>query len=214
MAESSNTTASSAQHRSSSPDEVTGAVRGATTAGTAAPAVVRDFARAENLRLTALVESLSAKLVDCEGEDHDWMVALTDRADLTIEATSTSVASDRWSSDPGRRYLRAQRDAVDRGVRIRRLFVIGEPGDHTPELHQLCDDQQSLGIEVRVLARTELPSVAGTVEIRDRVVFDEALSYEIVSDPRPDNAGATIDLRSQRVSQHVRQFRTLWEAGR
>ncbi|KUN40878.1 DUF6879 family protein [Streptomyces olivochromogenes] len=194
-------------------DEVTRLVRSATTAGTAAPAIVQDFVRVEVMRLTALMENLGLEVVDREGADHDWIMALTGCAALTIDATSTWADRDLWGSELGARFLCAQRDAIERGVRIRRLFIIEEPEHDTLELSRLCEDQQSIGIEVRVLALSGLSPIARITGIDDFIVFDEALSYEIGSDLRGVAARTVIDLRSHRVAHRVQQFRTLWEAG-
>ncbi|MGW7525770.1 hypothetical protein [Streptomyces sp. NPDC054783] len=195
-------------------DEVTRLVRSATMVGAVAPAIMANFVRAEVLRLTALMENLNLEVVHREGEDHDWITALTGCAALTIDATSSWADRDFWASELGARYLVAQRDAIRRGVRIRRLFIVEEADENTPELSRLCDDQQSLGIEVRVLSLSGLPPIARMTEIDDFVVFDESLSYEIVSDLRGVTASTLIDVRSYRVIHRVQQFRTLWEAGR
>jgi hypothetical protein len=195
-------------------EEVTRLVRGAAIAGTVAPAIAQDLVRMEVMRLTALTENLGLQAVDREGEDHDWIMSLTGCAALTIDATSTWADRDLWGSELGARYLRAQREAIiERDVRIRRLFIIEEPEHDTPELSRLCDDQQSIGIEVRVLALSGLPPIARITGIDDFVVFDESLSYEIGFDLRAVVARTAIDLRSHRVAHRVQQFRTLWEAG-
>lgn len=141
-------------------------------------------------------------------------MTLTGCAAMTIDATSTLVDRDFWPSELGQRYLRAQRDAIEQQhVRIRRLFIIDAPEDNTLELGQFCDDQQSLGIEVRVLALSELSPIARMDETNDFIVFDEALSYEIGSDLRGVNTKTVMDLRPDRVAKRVQRFKTLWEAG-
>lgn len=189
-------------------------VRSATIAGTLAPAIVQDFVRVEIMRLTALMEHLSQEVADREGEDHDWILTLTGCAALTIDATSTWPEADRdlWRSELGARYLRAQRDAIERGVRIRRLFIIEEPEHDLPELSQLREYQQSIGIDVRVLALSGLAPNVRLTGIDDFIVFDESLSYEIGFDLRGVAARTAIDLRSHRIAHRVQQFRTLWEA--
>ncbi|MFI0897475.1 hypothetical protein [Streptomyces sp. NPDC020983] len=197
------------------PDGVSRLIRSASKVGTGSPAIMQAFTRAEVSRLTSLMENLNAKLVDYEGEDHDWIVTLTGCAVSTIDATSTAVDRDFWPSELGQRYLRAQRDAIDaHGVRIRRLFIIDKPEDNTIDLGQLCDDQQSLGIEVKVLALSDLSPIARMDETNDFIVFDESLSYEIGSDLRGVNTKTLMDLRADRVAKRVQRFRTLWEAGR
>ena len=197
------------------PDGVTRLIRSATQVGSGAPAIMQAFAREEVGRLTDLMENLNQKLVDYEGEDHDWIVTLTGCAAMTIDATSTEVDRHFWPSELGQRYLRAQRDAVEQhAVRIRRLFIVDKPEDNTMELGQLCDDQQSLGIEVRVLALSALSPIARMDETNDFIVFDESLSYEIGSDLRGVNTKTLMDLRADRVAKRVQRFRTLWDAGR
>lgn len=197
------------------PEGVSRLIRGASKVGTGSPAIMQAFARAEVAELAGLMENLNAKLVDYEGEDHDWIVTLTGCAVDTIDATSTAVDRDFWPSELGQRYLRAQRDAIDaHGVRIRRLFIIEKPEDNTIDLGQLCDDQQSLGIEVKVLALSDLSPIARMDETNDFIVFDESLSYEIGSDLRGVNTKTLMDLRADRVAKRVQRFRTLWEAGR
>ncbi|NUS16036.1 MAG: hypothetical protein HOY69_32325 [Streptomyces sp.] len=197
------------------PDGVTHLIRSASKVSTGSPAIMQAFAAAEVNQVTSLMENLNAKLVDYEGEDHDWIVTLTGCAVATIDATSTVVDSDFWPSELGQRYLRAQRDAVDaHGVRIRRLFIIDKPEDNTIELGQLCDDQQSLGIEVRVLALSDLSPIARMDETKDFIIFDGSLSYEISSDLRGVITNTLMDLRAERVAKRVQRFQTLWEAGR
>jgi hypothetical protein len=70
-----------------------------------------------------------------------------------MDATSTSVDGDLWPTEPGRRYLMAQRETIARRhVRIRRLFIVDAPEQNGLELQRLRDDQENLGIQVRVLA--------------------------------------------------------------
>lgn len=196
------------------PDGVTRLVRSATIVGSSAPTIMQTFAREEIAKLTELMENLNQKLVDYEGEDHDWIVALTQCAAMTIDATSTSVDRDFWPSELGQRYLRTQRDAIkERQVRIRRLFIVDTPEQNGAVLGQLCDDQQSLGIEVRVLALSELTPIARMDETNDFIVFDESLSYEVNSDLRGVNTKTIMDLRADRVAKRVQRFRALWEAG-
>lgn len=196
------------------PDGVTRLVRSVTQVGSSAPALLQSFALDEIHRLTVLMENLNEKLVDYQGEDHDWIVSLTHCAAMTIDATSTSVDRDFWPSELGQRYLRAQRDAInERHVTIRRLFIVDTPQDKGPELEQLCDDQQSLGIEVRVLALSELTPIARMDETNDFIVFDEALSYEVVEDLRGVKTKTIMDLRADRVTKRVQRFTALWEAG-
>lgn len=189
-------------------------VRSATTAGTRAPVIVQDFVRVEITRLTTLLEDLSQEVADRVAEDHGWIITLTGCAALTIDATSTWSEADRdlWRSELGARYLSAQRDAIERGVRIRRLFIIEEPEQDLPELSRLREEQQRIGTDVRVLALSGLAPNVRLAGIDDFVVFDESLSYEICLELRGVASRTAINLRSDWIAHRVQQFRTLWEA--
>jgi len=196
------------------PDGVTRLVRAATRVASSDPEIMRSFAQVEMTRFTTLMEDLDQNLVDHDGEDHTWIVALTRCATATIDATSTWVDRDYWPSEEGQRYLRAQRDAIrDRGVHIRRLFIVDTVAERTPELTQLCDDHVSLGIEVRTLVLSELAPIARMDETNDVIVFDEALSYEIRPDARRVNSHTVMDMRGDRVQRRVQRFKSLWDSG-
>lgn len=93
------------------------------------------FANRQFSELSALLEGLRSGRAEHEGEDPDWLLGLTDIATTSITATSmTSFAKhqgyvdegDFWASDLGLRYLDRQRRAIERKVRIRRLFLLAE----------------------------------------------------------------------------------------
>ncbi|NUQ96536.1 MAG: hypothetical protein HOY79_08215 [Streptomyces sp.] len=194
-------------------EKVTKLLLSATQAGAAAQPVMQSFITRQIAGLTDLMEALSRKLVHYEGEDHDWIIALTHCVTKSIDATSTPVDRGFWDSELGQRYLRAQHEAIkERQVRIRRLFIVKNPEDNSPELGQLCDDQQSLGIEVRVLVLSELSPIVRMDETDDFILFDDSMSYEIGADLREVNTRTVMDWRPDRVSRHVQRFRTLWEA--
>ncbi|MCC3654562.1 MULTISPECIES: DUF6879 family protein [Streptomyces] len=195
-------------------DGVTRLVRNATMVGSEGPEIMKAFAQAEVTRLGTLMANLHQKHADYDGEDHDWIVTLTQCASRTIDATSTSVDHDFWPTELGQRYLRAQRDAIhEHGVSIRRLFIVNTPQEIDEELLQLVEHQKGLGIEVRVLALSELPPTAGIDTTNDFIVFDHSLSYEVEPDLRGMNAKTTLDLRDDRVARRVKRFEELWKAG-
>ncbi|KAF4409980.1 MULTISPECIES: DUF6879 family protein [Streptomyces] len=195
-------------------DGVTRLVRSATVVGSEGPEIMKAFAQSEVNRLATLMANLHQKHADYDGEDHDWIVSLTQCATDTIDATSTSVDHDFWPTELGQRYLRAQRDAIrSRGVRIRRLFIVDTPEEIDDDLGQLVEHQQSLGIQVRVLALSQLPPIAGIDITNDFILFDQSLSYEVEPDLRGMNAKTTMDLREDRVARRIKRFEELWDAG-
>ncbi|MEU3979109.1 DUF6879 family protein [Streptomyces sp. NPDC026672] len=193
-------------------DGVVRLVNSATNVDSSAPGIVRVFAQEEVRRLTDLLENMSRNVVDREGEDHEWIVTLTRCTVATINAVSTSIDRDFWDGETGRRYLSAQREAIQtRGVRIRRVFLVAAPADVDEVLERQFENQQSLGIDVRVLVLDSVPSSVRLDVTRDFVVFDEQLSYEVVFDLQGINA-TTLNFLTERVEQRVKRFSELWEA--
>ncbi|MGW6541464.1 DUF6879 family protein [Streptomyces massasporeus] len=175
--------------------------------------VVQAFAETESARHTTLLEGLAAGRVECAGEAHDWLIGLTEGAAHAVCATSTSLDRDFWSSEPGERYLRAQRRAVrERGVEIRRLFVVDEESEVTEGLKRLCDDHRALGIDVRIAVVSALGPSARVAALHDVVVFDGALSYETAPDPRGVLVMTTLVARPGHVQERISRFRELWQA--
>src|SRR5690606_19643676 len=143
-----------------------------------------------------------------------WLLSLTRAAEQSVRATSTSVDLGFWNSEPAGRYLDAQHEAItDRGVPVRRLFLVERAAQLDDALLRLCEEQELLRIDVRVVVLPELPPhlVRGTT--CDGVVFDEEVSYETVRDLREVNARTRIDARPDHVRSRTRRFEELWEAG-
>lgn len=212
-------------------DSVRQLVRHATLIEPTAPPLVSRFAQAEIDRVSGFLRDLSeGGNVIYEGEDRDWMLTLTCQAASSIAATSlTSVdAGGRgftdgglWTSDLGQRYLEAQRDAVQRGVSIRRVFIMLEYLGPTTDagLANVCRLQQAAGIDVRVL---DLRSVPETLrdKLFDFVLFDETVSYEVTAasqvgnTSRPTIINTRLELQPERVKTRIQRFRDLWESAR
>src|SRR5262249_4743213 len=125
--------------------------------------------------------------VTYEGEDRDWMLALARNANSSIDATSLTtvdaggrgfVDGGLWASDLGQRYLEVPRDAVMRGIRIRRVFIMDRPDLVADEgFLSVCNMQHEMGIEVRVLDSSAIPEVQRS-SLFDFILFDDAISYE------------------------------------
>lgn len=104
-----------------------------------------------------LLRGLEGDSVSFSGEDRDWLLALTRGTRKTISATSTTTAdggrrsfSDGfWKSELGRAYLAAQREAVTRGVTVRRVFILNhEKILRNSDFQKICEEQRAAGIIV------------------------------------------------------------------
>jgi hypothetical protein len=134
-----------------------------------------------------------------------------------VTATSTGGL---WSSDLGQRYLEVQRDAIQRDVRIRRVFIMDRAGlASDPRFLEACKLQTELGIEVRVLDTTEIPGTRRS-SLFDFILFDDVLSYEttpassIDGSVRPTIVNTRLELRPNRVKDRIDRFKDLYDHAR
>lgn len=163
--------------------------------------------------------------ISYEGEDRDWLLALTQATERSIDATSRGSwtpdgngYSDEgfWDSELSHRYLEWQRDAIRRGVTVRRLFLL-ENADlmRNPEFRRICDQQRGMGIVIRVLDASAL-SPSRRLLLPDLVLFDEEVSYELTAGPRvgtmaPYFVRTRLVVQPQTVRDRIRLFTDFWE---
>lgn len=210
-------------------DAVIQLVRRATLIEPTVPPLVSKLAQAEIARVSDVLKELSeAGNVMYAGEDRDWLLALTQHTQSSIDATSLSTVdavrtgfSDGgfWNSDLGQRYLELQRSAVQRGVSIRRVFILPDPTDPAASsgLGDICQVHAGCGIEVRVLDSASTPSTLRDVMF-DFVLFDGVISYEPTPASQLGQAAVPmilntrLELRADWVKTRIERFRQLWEA--
>jgi len=193
-------------------DGVTRLARKYTQVGEQGSEIVKTFAQEEIARLASLMESLSNGTADCPGENHEWLIDLTTCAKRTIYATSTDVDRDFWSSEPGKRYLAAQGEAIrKRQVEVRRLFLVEESRDRTDGLERLCATQRRFGIDARIAVRSTLEPSAQMPPLNDFIIFDGELCYETEPDVRVVPAKTTLKMKRDHVEERINRFNVLWE---
>ncbi|MGW7387098.1 hypothetical protein [Streptomyces sp. NPDC054794] len=194
-------------------DGVAQLARSVTQLGEDSPNIVRDFASEEINRLTTMIDNLNSRITDYEGENLDWLFSLTQCAKTTIDAVSTSATRDLWFGPHAPRYLETESDAVNqRNVQIRRLFIVQRPEDVDDSLERLCEDQRGLGIEARVLVPSQLPLYVRRGVIKDFILFDQSLSYEVEQDFAGLGGSTTLNVRADDIATRVRRFNLLWES--
>ncbi|WP_166022649.1 hypothetical protein [Streptomyces chilikensis] len=180
---------------------------------TTGPDILQTFARAELERVVRHMADLNNLTAECAGENHDWMLSLTHSTERSIFATSTSVDREFWNSEPASRYLQAQREAIERGVVVQRLFLLESAEMLDDKLLRLCEEQELLGIELRAAVMQELPPHLQRGTTSDFILYDEGVSFEIEQDLRDVNVKTRLIARPDHVEQRLRRFRELWEAG-
>lgn len=191
--------------------------------------LVYDFAQAEIARMSEFIKDLSdGGDITYDGEDRDWLLGLTNNAKSNVDAISLATVDaggqrfddGLWLTDLGQRYLEAQRDAVARGVGVRRIFVLDRPDRVTdPDLLWVCKFHQQLGVQVRILDPSTLVGTRRS-SMFDFIVFDDLISYEctpaswVEEGTRPTIVNTRLVLRPRRVEERVARFKDLWSAAR
>jgi hypothetical protein len=210
-------------------DVVTQLVRHATALTPASPALINQFAHGELRRMSDFLKELGeGSEVIYDGEDRDWLLGLTRSANTRIDATSLATVDaggglgqgSLWITDLGKRYLDAQGEAIkEHGVVIRRLFILdGASAEGPGEWVRLCQQQESVGVEVRVLDPAAVPESLQT-SLFDFVLFDNVLSYEVSTgswardNQAPIIVNTRLVLHEGRVANRVQNFQRLWAAG-
>jgi len=204
---------------------VTNLVRHATGISPHAPPLVRDFVQLEVDRVSELLRGLTVNEATYDGEDQDWLLNLTRCVENTIDAISIpevdatgNTYDGFWQSHLGRRYLDAQRAAISRGVRIRRVFITeGDDMTNDTVLHDICQYQVDSGIEVRLLYPSAVPpEIRG--QITDFILFDDKLCYETIPAPHvyrgevPMILSNRLELRDDRLSERIARYEIIWES--
>jgi hypothetical protein len=166
--------------------------------------------------------------ISYDGEDRDWMLALTREAQTSVNAISLSTVDagvlgldgGLWTSDLGQRYLELQREAVTRNVRIRRIFVVEHEHEEMVQdesFLRITAMQRDIGVEVRMLDHKLIPDWMRSM-IFDFIVFDGAVSYETTpttsftsGQTRPAMLRTRLAPQPKRVQELMERFEKLWE---
>jgi hypothetical protein len=158
------------------------------TGGGAGSLLVR-LGRREIERVTSFVQQVpGGREITYDGEDREWLLGLTQEVERSMEAISLAAVDTPtrsfdgglWTSDLGVRYLESQRQAIDRGVSVRRIFVYEDEGLTRDELFlRIVQMQRDAGIDVRILEYGLIPEWLRGM-IFEFVIFDDEVSYEML----------------------------------
>ena len=150
------------------------------------------------------------------GEDREWLIGLAESARHSIDAISFPVidgADDGfWSTDLGVRYLALQREAIAlREVRIRRIFVFTDPGrDLTATFARIRAEHHASGVSVRMLDTSKLGEELRSL-IRDFILFDDRVSYELTPDVQdPPMKRTHLVVEPEMLQERRDLFERLW----
>ncbi|MFF4830350.1 hypothetical protein [Streptomyces sp. NPDC001315] len=191
--------------------EVSRLVRGAVQLGSQGQVVMQEFVRAEITRVASMMTALTSGTADLEGENNDLLIALTPCARRSIHATSSFVDLAFWKTATAKQYLDVQREAIRRGVKVRRLFIVQLP-EELDDLDEILEEQRNAGIETGVLVLSQLPPHIRVGETLDVVILDGQLYFEIKTDVQQLNPNAKLDAREGNVNRRQARFDKLWDA--
>jgi hypothetical protein len=190
--------------------------------------MLQRLARREIERATRFVRQLPAGgEIAYDGEDREWLLGLTEQVESSIDAISLSTVDagmrgfdgGLWTSDLGTRYLELQREAIERKVIIRRIFVFeNEDLARDETFLKITAVQRDVGIDVRMLDHQLIPERLQAM-IFDFIVFDGAVGYETTPATtfasraiRPAIVRTRLAAMPARVRDLENQFEELWAA--
>jgi hypothetical protein len=207
-------------------EEVKQLARSSLRIGQPVPPLTLDLARSQIERMTRFLEQLGGgrEVVYDNGEDRDWLLALTRHVAKSLDATSRgSIGPDGsfvddglWRTELGQRYLEAQGRALRNGVTIRRVFMLDRADlAADPAFLDIYEEQIKMGIQVKVVDLEKLRG-AGTTFVSDFILFDDMISYESEHASRkgvgPMYVRTLLVLDEMRISQQRHRFDELWAA--
>jgi hypothetical protein len=190
--------------------------------------LLQRLARREIEQLTRFVRQLPiGSEIAYNGEDREWLLGLTEEATRSIDAISLSTVDaglrgfdgGLWTSDLGVRYLEMQREAIGRGIQIRRIFVFEHADLVRDEMFmKITQMQRDAGVIVRMLDQQLIPELLRAM-IFDFIVFDGAVSYEmtpattfIAGRTRPVIVRTLLAPMPGRLRDLESQFEQMWAA--
>ena len=186
------------------------------------------LARQEIERSTSFVRQLPAgREIAYDGEDREWLLGLAKETQHSIDAISLSTVDagmrdfdgGLWTSDLGTRYLEMQREASNRNVTIRRIFVFESKDLARDETFmKITQMQREAGVDVRMLDQQLIPEMLQPM-IFDFIVFDGLVSYETTpattftaGKTRPVIVRTLLAPMPDRVRELTSKFEQLWAA--
>lgn len=207
---------------------LTGFLESADAVSGSANSLLGRLARREIERVTSFMRQLPlGREITYDGEDREWLLGLTQEVQHSIEAISLPTVDSAprgfdgglWTSDLGVRYLELQRQAIDRGTSIRRIFAFEDEDLMRSELFlRNVQMQRDAGIDVRVLDFELIPeSLQGM--IFEFVIFDEEVSYEMMPNTlltynrfRPIIVRTILVPIPSRIKELKNRFEHMWAA--
>lgn len=123
-----------------------------------------------------------------------------------VKCTSYVNPKEWWQTEGGKRYLKANKQARERGVEIIRVFIISrERHDEWEAIKHLIREQNGIGIDVRVVDINDVPVRV----LKDFAIYDDKIvgSGELTREGA--RARAYFIINETEVASYLRDFKTL-----
>ncbi|MDQ3913823.1 MAG: hypothetical protein M3323_00610 [Actinomycetota bacterium] len=166
-----------------------------------------DAARSELERCVAVLEGqASGRFQAPVGEN--ILERQTDLARQEILAVSIqSLDIPRWNNELGRKYWAANLRAIERGVRVERVFVFDE---WNSEIEALTAQQATAGVNVSVVSREATPP-----QLRiDMAVWDRSFTYQFELNSEGEPISNEYSVNEVDIERRVQQFSILRSLGK
>jgi hypothetical protein len=192
--------------------------------GSSVSPLLQDLARSQVTSVTHFLRQLpGGRDIVYDGEDREWLLALTSETKRSIDAVSFATSGGSgggseldgglWVSDLGARYLDRQREAISRGISIRRILVYDDPLTARDESFlRISQAQRFAGIDIRVLHHQRIPDWLRWI-VSDFIIFDSTVSYETSIHAGGSKSASIRTLlcsRQTRIRDLAEHFSQLW----
>ncbi|GAA2738377.1 DUF6879 family protein [Actinocorallia aurantiaca] len=136
--------------------------------------------------------------------DYEHLVSSMRNCHSTVDAVTNIVSRPSWwQDDLARGYRSANREAVNRGVRIRRLFIYDRL---TPSLENLLRQQHEEGVVVATVHRRALTSA----EHSNYAVFDRTRAWQAEMNAQAEIVGNVFIVDPAAVDALAAAFERCW----
>ena len=179
----------------------------------------RDLASQELTDLDARLKQIASGRLQLRREEiiRRWEMLI--RASSAFVDATNLVSAEDWGQFSPNDGIEVHKDAVLRGIRVRRIFIYDERDEgHVKGLLKLAKPQMEIGVEVRkislqwVRGSSFLSEYIGELGTEDIVLFDDEalLMTDINSDKKMTSAMVTIDRHKIRNAREF--YDKLWKS--
>jgi hypothetical protein len=138
--------------------------------------------------------------------DFSHVINATENCRASLDAVTNVITYPHWwQSDLARRYWEANKAAVDRRVRVRRVFIYDQLTD---DLRALVEEHCDAGVEVAIVRHETLDPES----LRNFAVWDDRSAWEGQMNAHAEMVSNVLVVNAQEVGRFVELFQRCWES--